>query len=86
MEQNFVFCSGVHTFPNHSLSGMKESAKFDKEFDRGGCIYEGKVDWTVEKGKCDLFKNADALSQRFVNLIFKSHQPVPNLQNCVSNK
>ena len=59
MEQNFVFCSGVHTFPNHSLSGMKESAKFDKEFDKGGCIYEGKVDWSVEKGKCDISKIDD---------------------------
>ena len=53
------FRSGVLTFLNHSLSGMKESAKFDKEFDRGGCIYEGKVDWTVEKGKCDMSKIDD---------------------------
>ena len=55
MEQNLVFCSGMLTFPYHSLSGMKESAKFD----RGDCIYEGKVDWTVEKGKCDMSKVDD---------------------------
>ena len=59
MEQNLVFCSGMLTFPYHSLSGMKESAKFDKQFDRGGCIYEGKVDWSVEKGKCDVSKLDD---------------------------
>ena len=47
------------TFPYHSLSDMKESAKFDKQFDRGDCIYEGKVDWTVEKGKCDVSKVDD---------------------------
>ena len=59
MEQNLVFCSGMLTFPYHSLSGMKESAKFDKQFDRAGCIYEGKVDWTVEKGKCDMMDIRD---------------------------
>ena len=59
MEQNLVFRSSMITFLDHNLSGMKESAKFDKEFDRGGCIYEGKVDWTVEKGKCDMSKVDD---------------------------
>ena len=42
---------------------MKESAKFDKEFDRGGCIYEGKVDWSVEKGKCDMNKLDDGVKK-----------------------
>ena len=59
MEQNLVFRSGVITFLDHNLSGMKESAKFDKQFDRGGCIYEGKVDWSFEVGKRDVNKLDD---------------------------